>query len=125
MDARIYSFGHTYYDPKAFLYRMLLPRGSSGKTMWISLQSPCYLMVIKPLRKPWLFTIIHFASGLLSNLLDCMVSKLQAFYGYQKTMIGSALSQIFTNVFFSWASLISFYTLQICSDLKYSQENVL
>ncbi len=21
MDARIYSFGHTYYDPKAFLYR--------------------------------------------------------------------------------------------------------
>jgi len=74
--------------------------GSSGKTMWISLQSSCYLMVIKPLSKPWLFTIIHFASGLLSNLLDCMVSKLQAFYEYQKTMNGSAFSQIFTNVIF-------------------------
>jgi hypothetical protein len=57
-------------------------------------------MVIKPLSKPWLFTIIHFASGLLSNLLDCMVSKLQAFHEYQKTMNGSALSQIFTNAVF-------------------------
>ncbi len=98
--------------------------GSSGKTMWISLEISCYLMVIKPLSKPWLFTIIHFASGLLSNLLGCMVSQSHAFYEYQKPwMVLRSLRSLLMLSF--WTSLISFCTLQICSDLKYSQENVL